>query len=351
MTNTQAVLSVEGLQTHFFTRTGVLKPVDDVSFSVGPSETVGIVGESGCGNSMTALSIIQLVPDPPGRIVGGKVTLDGRDLLSMSRHQVEDVRGREISMIFQDPLTALNPLWSVGHQLSEVGHRHQDKSGKAVEADVLGMLERVGLPDPNQARKAYPHQLSGGMRQRVMIAMALLAKPRVLIADEPTTALDATIQAQILRLIRDVKEEVDAAVVLITHDLGVVAEMADRVIVMYAGRIVESAPVIALYKAPAHPYTLGLHRSSPLATGRRRTFETIRGQIPTLPQINEIQGCKFVARCDFATEECEREEPPLGDIGNGHLARCWHYDEVLESQGVAHERIQPSSDPEGRATA
>ena len=340
MTNSRPVLAVEGLQTHFFTRTGVLKPVDDVSFSVASSETVGIVGESGCGKSMTALSIIQLVPDPPGRIVAGEVRLDGRDLLSMSRHQVEDVRGREISMIFQDPLTALNPLLSVGHQLSEVIHRHQHKSRRAVEADVLSMLDRVGLPDPDRARKAFPHQLSGGMRQRVMIAMALLAKPRVLIADEPTTALDATIQAQILSLIRDVKEEVEAAVVLITHDLGVVAEMADRVIVMYAGRIVEVAPVVTLYKSPAHPYTLGLHRSSPLVTGGRRSFETIRGQIPTLPQINEIQGCKFVARCDFATEDCEREEPPLGEIGNGQFVRCWHYDEVLKSQHVAHESTQ-----------
>ncbi|HVR79593.1 MAG TPA: ABC transporter ATP-binding protein [Acidimicrobiia bacterium] len=332
-TVTAPVLKVENLETHFFTRSGVLHAVDDISFEVRENETLGIVGESGCGKSMTALSIMRLVPDPPGRIVGGKVVLDGVDLLGLNEREVEDKRGNALSMIFQEPLTALNPLFSIGNQLSEVLLRHGDMSRKEALAEVHEMLGHVGLPDPKQQAKSYPHQLSGGMRQRAMIAMALLANPRLLIADEPTTALDVTIQAQILSLMRRVQSEYGAATMMITHDLGVIAEMADRVLVMYSGRIVETAPVRALFKGPAHPYTLGLHHSTPNLHKRSQRLDPIRGQVPTLAQSAKIAGCKFTQRCAFATDKCVEEEPPLEQIAEGHTVRCWHYDRVLESQG------------------
>lgn len=332
-TVTSPVLKVENLETHFFTRSGVLRAVDDISFEVRENETLGIVGESGCGKSMTALSIMRLVPDPPGQIVGGKVVLDGVDLLQLSESEVEDQRGDALSMIFQEPLTALNPLFSIGNQLSEVLLRHRHMSRKEALAEVHEMLGHVGLPDPKQQAKSYPHQLSGGMRQRAMIAMALLANPRLLIADEPTTALDVTIQAQILSLMSRVQSEYEAATIMITHDLGVIAETADHVLVMYSGRIVETAPVRALYEAPAHPYTVGLHHSTPNLLERSQRLDPIRGQVPTLAETAEIAGCKFTKRCAFATDQCVDEEPPLRQIAAGHTVRCWHYDRVLESQG------------------
>jgi len=334
MTDGEPVLKVENLETHFFTRSGVLKAVDDISFEVAENETLGIVGESGCGKSMTALSILGLVPDPPGRIVGGRVILDGTDLVQLSRPELEDQRGNTLSMIFQEPLTALNPLFTIGFQLAEVLRRHQSMRKKEAWAAAEEMLARVGLPDPRQQMRSYAHQLSGGMRQRAMIAMALLARPRLLIADEPTTALDVTIQAQILELMRDVQAEFKAATIMITHDLGVIAEMADRVLVMYSGRIVETAPVSTLYKRPAHPYTLGLHRSTPNLLVDSERLDPIPGQVPTLGEAAQIKGCKFTARCAFATDICSQEEPPLAPIEQGHSVRCWHHDRVLESQGL-----------------
>jgi peptide/nickel transport system ATP-binding protein len=348
MTDAQPVLKVENLETHFFTRSGVLKAVDGISFEVAENETLGIVGESGCGKSMTALSILGLVPDPPGRIVGGRVLLDGIDLVALSRPKLEDQRGNTVSMIFQEPLTALNPLFTIGFQLAEVLRRHRDMSKKEAWATAEEMLGHVGLPDPRQQLKSYAHQLSGGMRQRAMIAMALLARPRLLIADEPTTALDVTIQAQILELMRDIQAEYKAATILITHDLGVIAEMADRVLVMYSGRIVETAPVSTLYKRPAHPYTLGLHRSTPNLLVDSARLDPIPGQVPTLGEAEKIRGCKFAARCAFATELCSQEEPPLETIEEGHSVRCWHYDRVLESQGL-DAPLRVAAEPEGGA--
>ena len=334
MTDGTPVLKVENLETHFFTRSGVLRAVDGISFEVAENETLGIVGESGCGKSITALSILGLVPDPPGRIVGGRVILDGTDLVALSRPELEDQRGNTLSMIFQEPLTALNPLFTIGFQLAEVLRRHRNMSKQEAWASAEEMLGRVGLPDPGQQLRSYAHQLSGGMRQRAMIAMALLARPRLLIADEPTTALDVTIQAQILELMRDAQAEFKAAIIMITHDLGVIAEMADRVLVMYSGRIVETAPVHMLYERPAHPYTLGLHHSTPNLLVHSQRLDPIPGQVPTLRESDRITGCKFTARCAFATDICSQEEPPLEPIEQGHTVRCWHYDRVLGSQGL-----------------
>jgi peptide/nickel transport system ATP-binding protein len=346
MTDATPVLKVENLETHFFTRSGVLRAVDGISFEVAENETLGIVGESGCGKSITALSILGLVPDPPGRIVGGRVILDGTDLVQLSRDELEDQRGNTLSMIFQEPLTALNPLFTIGFQLAEVLRRHKGMSKKEAWSNAEEMLVRVGLPDPQQQLKSYAHQLSGGMRQRAMIAMALLARPRLLIADEPTTALDVTIQAQILELMHDIQAEYKAATIMITHDLGVIAEIADRVMVMYSGRVVETAPVRTLFNRPGHPYTLGLHNSTPNLLKHSQRLDPIRGQVPTLSESNQLKGCKFTARCAFATDKCVQEEPPLQLIEENHSVRCWHYDQVLESQGLD---VQPTADglPEG----
>ena len=324
------VLELDGVQTVFETRAGKLKAVDGVSFKVRHGETVAIVGESGSGKSVTALSILRLVPSPPGRIVDGRVLLGGEDLLALSAADIEDVRGNRISMIFQEPLTALNPVMNVEKQLGEVLERHKDLDSKAQRARILEMLNSVGISDAETRLKSYPHQLSGGMRQRVMIAMALLAEPELLIADEPTTALDVTIQAQILQLIRRMRESEHTAVLLITHDLGVVAEMADRVVVMYAGRIVESAPVRELFYRPAHPYSLGLKRSTPNLKMQRGMLKPIPGVVPTLAQLGTMVGCRFADRCEFVTERCCTEEPPLEAINDEHSVRCWHYEKVLE---------------------
>ena len=327
------VLEVEDLQTHFFTNDGVVRAVDGVSYSVRRGETLGVVGESGCGKSVTALSILRLVANPPGRIVGGAVRLEGRNLLDATETEMEDVRGNEISMIFQEPMTSLNPLFTVGRQISEAIALHQGLSKREAMDRAIDMLRQVHIPEPERRAHEYPHQLSGGMRQRVMIAMALSCNPKVLIADEPTTALDVTIQAQILDLMRETQRSQGQAVILITHDMGVVAENADRVVVMYAGRKVEEAEVDELFDHPGHPYTEGLLGAIPsLETaahneaGRGRLNE-IEGMVPSLA--NLPAGCSFAPRCRYASEQCRRDFPPLERYRPGHWVACWHADRLL----------------------
>jgi peptide/nickel transport system ATP-binding protein len=320
------VLAVDGLSTVFFTRQGLIKAVDDVSFTLGPGETLAIVGESGCGKSMTALSIMRLVPDPPGRIVGGTVVLGGRDLLRLDEAAMRRVRGNEISMIFQEPMTSLNPVLTIGSQIAETIRLHEDLSREAARVKAIEMLHRVKIPEPAQRAGEYPHQLSGGMRQRAMIAMALACNPKILIADEPTTALDVTIQAQILDLILRLKDELGTAVILITHDLGVVAETAERVIVMYAGRKVEEASVDALFAEPLHPYSRGLMASIPrlalTGTEAAEPLHEIPGMVPSL--VNLPCGCIFAPRCPLADARCRADYPPYEEKRPGHFAACWH---------------------------
>ena len=323
-----AVLEIEDLQTHFFTPGGVVRAVDGVSYSVRAGETLGVVGESGCGKSVTALSILRLVTAPPGRIVGGAIRFGGRDLLKLSEHEMEGIRGNDISMIFQEPMTSLNPLFKVGDQISEAIALHKGLTRRQARAHAIDMLRRVSIPEPEQRAQAYPHQMSGGMRQRVMIAMALSCDPKVLIADEPTTALDVTIQAQILDLMREIRESFGTAIVLITHDMGVVAENADRVVVMYAGRKVEEADVDDLFDAPAHPYTKGLLAAIPhlddaarADTGRTRLNE-IKGMVPSLARLPP--GCSFAPRCGFVSDICREAYPPLEEIRPRHWVACWH---------------------------
>jgi peptide/nickel transport system ATP-binding protein len=333
----QPVLQVDDLQTYFYTRVGLVKAVDGVSFSLRRGETLAIVGESGCGKSVTALSLMRLVADPPGRIVGGAVRLDGIDLLGLDAATMRQVRGKEISMIFQEPMTSLNPVMTIGRQISEALMLHGAALRKRARARTLEMLQLVGIPDPEERVKEYPHQLSGGMRQRAMIAMALACNPKVLIADEPTSALDVTIQAQILELMASLRHKLGTAMILITHDLGVVAETADRVIVMYAGRKVEEATVEELFAQPLHPYTRGLMRSIPrLALMRHGTASAGRLQeIPgTVPALSALPaGCAFAPRCEFASDICRREYPRYEEKRAGHRAACWHSDRL---GGAAH---------------
>ncbi len=327
------VLEVDDLRTHFFTQAGVIRAVDGVSYAVRAGETLGVVGESGCGKSVTALSILRLVASPPGRIVGGAIRFDGRDLVGLGESAMEAIRGNEISMIFQEPMTSLNPLMTVGRQIAEAVALHQGLSPRDAMDKAIEMLRRVAIPEAERRVHAYPHQLSGGMRQRVMIAMALSCNPKVLIADEPTTALDVTIQAQILELMRELQENLGTAIVLITHDMGVVAENADRVVVMYAGRKVEEASAQTLFEAPGHPYTRGLLGSIPAldaaaheAAGRGRLNE-IKGMVPSLHDLPG--GCSFAPRCEFATDQCHAAYPPLAEHRPGHLIACWHADKLL----------------------
>ena len=333
MSSGPALLEVDNLQTHFFTPGGVIRAVNGVSYHLKPGETLGVVGESGCGKSVTALSILRLVSSPPGRIVGGAIRFEGRDLLGLSEHEMEQIRGNDISMIFQEPMTSLNPIYTVGRQISEAIALHQRLSRKDAMDGAIEMLRRVSMPEPERRAHAFPHQLSGGMRQRVMIAMALSCNPKVLIADEPTTALDVTIQAQILDLIRDLRERLGTAVILITHDLGVVAENADRVVVMYAGRKVEEATVDELFDHPGHPYTIGLLGSIPQldaatwATSERPRLTEIKGMVPSLAHLPK--GCSFAPRCGFATEQCHTAAPPLDMPRPEHWIACWHADQVL----------------------
>jgi peptide/nickel transport system ATP-binding protein len=320
------LLAIEDLQTHFFTRDGVVRAVDGVSYAVEAGETLAVVGESGCGKSVTALSILRLVPSPPGRIVGGAIRFEGVDLLQIGEGEMRRIRGNEISMIFQEPMTSLNPVLTVSRQITETLILHQGLTARAAAARAIEMLRLVRIPEPERRARQYPHELSGGMRQRVMIAMALACHPKLLIADEPTTALDVTIQAQILDLMRELKSEVGAAIILITHDLGVVAEMAQRVVVMYAGRKVEEAPVGDLFRRPQHPYTLGLLASVPRLGATLGRAEPPRlAEIPgTVPSLRDpIVGCAFAPRCAYATERCSREAPPLEAKTAAHLAACF----------------------------
>lgn len=323
-----AILEVEDLHTRFFSRKGVARAVDGVSFTLERGRTLGIVGESGCGKSVSALSILRLVPDPPGRIVQGSIRFEDRDLLALSREEMQDVRGNDISMIFQEPMTSLNPVLTIGDQISEPLIQHQGVSRREAVQEAVKMLRLVHIPEPERRIREYPHQLSGGMRQRVMIAMALSCNPKVLIADEPTTALDVTIQAQILELMRELQEKLDTAVLLITHDMGVIAEHAERVVVMYAGRKVEEAPVAELFARPTHPYTRGLLASIPRlgssAQAKRERLSEIDGIVPSLFNLRE--GCSFAPRCLHSTQQCEQSFPPLESIGPGHTVACWHRD-------------------------
>jgi peptide/nickel transport system ATP-binding protein len=325
------LLDVEGLRTYFYLRHGILKAVDGVSFQLARQETLAIVGESGCGKSMTALSLMRLIPDPPGKIVGGSIKLGGVDLIGLEERAMRNVRGKDISMIFQEPMTSLNPVMTIGKQIAEALLLHEYSSQRDAMRRAVDILRLVRIPEPEQRLREYPHQLSGGMRQRVMIAMALACNPKVLIADEPTTALDVTIQAQILDIILDLQKKLGTAVILITHDLGVVAETAQRVIVMYAGRKVEEATVENLFERPLHPYTHGLMASIPrLELMRGGTGETkhrlqeIPGIVPSLSDLPP--GCAFAPRCPFAEDRCRAQAPDYEEKQPGHWAACWRSD-------------------------
>lgn len=324
---TEDLLDVRNLHTHFFTHDGVVKAVDDVTFSVRRGEVLGIVGESGCGKSVTALSIMRLIASPPGRITSGTITFEGQDLLSLSDREIREIRGNRIAMIFQEPMTSLNPLFSVGFQIAEALVLHQNLGRKEAWGRATEMLDSVGIPSPKVRIREFPHQLSGGMRQRVMIAMALSCRPSLLIADEPTTALDVTVQAQILDLIAHLREQYGMAVMFITHDLGVIAENADHVIVMYAGKIVENADVYAIFENPAHPYTQGLLNSIPTVEEQSRSrtlLKAIPGIVPNLLALPA--GCHFRDRCAFAIERCSKEEPALFEVEEEHYTACFLYD-------------------------
>ena len=326
----EVLLEVEGLRTWFHTDEGVAKAVDGVTYSVRKGETLGVVGESGCGKSVTALSVMQLVPMPPGKFEGGRILFRGEDLLTKSLEEMQIIRGNEIAMIFQEPMSALNPVYTVGDQIMETVMLHQGLDKKAARVRAIEMLEKVGIPSPEQRVDEYPHQLSGGMRQRVMIAIAMACDPALLIADEPSTALDVTIQAQILDLMRELQDSEGMSMLLITHDLAVVAETAHHVAVMYAGKVVEFAPVEELFAKPHHPYTIGLFRSLPDLAGAGERLQTIPGMVPSA--FDFPSGCRFRTRCSIATDRCAVEEPPLIPLEEGgeHTVACHHLKEALE---------------------
>jgi peptide/nickel transport system ATP-binding protein len=328
------LLEIEGLKTQFFTRDGIVRAVDGVSYSVNAGETLAVVGESGCGKSVTALSVLRLIQSPPGRIVAGSIRFEGRDLLTLDEAEMRRIRGNEISMIFQEPMTSLNPVLTIGHQIGETLRLHQGLNVAQANERAVELLRLVHIPEAARRVDQYPHQLSGGMRQRVMIAMALACNPKLLIADEPTTALDVTIQAQILDLMRELKAKLGAAIVLITHDLGVVAEMAQRVVVMYAGRKVEEAPVAEIFDQPLHPYTHGLLASVPrlgstLAGDIKARLTEIPGMVPSLRE--EMAHCAFAPRCAFATDRCRREVPALEEKLPGRFAACFEWQQVAQA--------------------
>jgi peptide/nickel transport system ATP-binding protein len=326
---TAPLLEVQDLKTHFFTRDGVVRAVDGGSFSIQPGETLALVGESGCGKSVTSLSIMRLIASPLGRVVGGSIRFDGRDLLGLSEPGMRKVRGNEISMIFQEPMTSLNPVLTVGHQIAESLVLHRAMSRADAMDRTIELLRLVNIPEAARRAGEYPHQMSGGMRQRVMIAMALACDPKLLIADEPTTALDVTIQAQILDLMRELQAKTGTAILLITHDLGVVAEMAQRVVVMYAGRKVEEAPVGELFARPRHPYTRGLMNSMPrlgAGHGARQRLQEIPGMVPSLRE--PLAGCAFAARCTHAVDGCRAGVPAFEPKAPGHAVACWEADRL-----------------------
>ncbi|MER3602440.1 MAG: dipeptide ABC transporter ATP-binding protein DppD [Thermus sp.] len=336
------LLEVRDLKVHFFTDDGVVKAVDGVSFHIDKGETLAVVGESGSGKSVTSLAIMRLIPTPPGQIVGGEVLFRGKDgqlkdLTRLSEPEMRGIRGNDIAMIFQEPMTSLNPVYTVGDQIAEAIMLHQGKSRKEALELAAQMLDLVGIPEPKKRLSNYPHQMSGGMRQRVMIAMALSCNPSLLIADEPTTALDVTIQAQILELMKKLQEEIGMSILFITHNLGVVAEMADRVVVMYAGRPVEYADVVRIFKEPKHPYTWGLLNSVPKLSERAERLVPIEGQPPSL--IDLPPGCAFAPRCPFALEVCTTADPPEYPVGSDHTARCYLYSEhaTPEDRRVAEQ--------------
>lgn len=323
-----SLLEVKGLKTYFYTDEGEIRAVNGVSFTVDPGETVGIVGESGCGKSVTVRSIMRLIKQPPGKIVDGKILFKGRNLLKIPEREMQSIRGKDISMIFQEPMTSLNPVYKIGYQIAEVLLQHYEISREEAEKKVLKLLRMVEIPDPEKRINDYPHQLSGGMRQRIVIAMAIACKPKLIIADEPTTALDVTIQAQILSLMNKMKQEFGTSILLITHDLGVIAEMCDKVVIMYGGHVVEQADVKTIFLNPKHPYTIGLLKSLPRIDEDVERLYTIKGMVPSPKEFSA--GCRFHPRCEFceATRLCTKEQPELTEVEPGHFVACHCTDKV-----------------------
>lgn len=320
------LLEINDLKTYFYTDYGVIKAVDGINLQMHEKETLGIVGESGCGKSITGLSILRLIPTPPGKIVEGEIIFHGQDLLKLSEKEMRKIRGNKISMIFQEPMTSLNPVFTIGNQIAEAITLHQGLKGKEANEKTIEMLRIVGIPGPEERINHYPHQMSGGMRQRVMIAMAISCSPTLLIADEPTTALDVTIQAQILDLLKDLKQKLNMALILISHDLGIIAETAERIGVMYAGSIMEYAETLAIFHHPRNPYTQGLLRSLPYHQKRKSRFKTIPGQVPD--PLHLPSGCKFNPRCDLVIEKCKQLEPDFKEVSPGHWSKCHRSEEM-----------------------
>ena len=323
MSQAETILEIKDLCVEFQTVEGVVHAVDHLNYTLHKGEKLGIVGESGSGKSVSSLGMMQLIPNPPGRITGGEILYHGKDLVKASEKEMQKIRGNEISMIFQEPMTSLNPIIKCGKQIAESLRLHRGMKKKEAMEEAVRMMRAVGIANPEVRAHEYPPQMSGGMRQRVMIAMALACQPQILIADEPTTALDVTIQAQILDLIRELNESMGTSVVFITHDLGVVSELCDTVIVMYTGHIVEQAPVKELFESPKHPYTKGLLNAIPKITRERNPLETIEGMVPNPTE--RIEGCSFSPRCPYATDQCRKAEPPMAELSDGRLVRCWQY--------------------------
>ena len=323
MSQAETILEIKDLCVEFQTVEGVVHAVDHLNYTLHKGEKLGIVGESGSGKSVSSLGMMQLIPNPPGRITGGEILYHGKDLVKASEKEMQKIRENEISMIFQEPMTSLNPIIKCGKQIAESLRLHRGMKKKEAMEEAVRMMWAVGIANPEVRAHEYPHQMSGGMRQRVMIAMALACQPQILIADEPTTALDVTIQAQILDLIRELNESMGTSVVFITHDLGVVSELCDTVIVMYTGHIVEQAPVKELFESPKHPYTKGLLNAIPKITRERNPLETIEGMVPNPTE--RIEGCSFSPRCPYATDQCRKAEPPMAELSDGRLVRCWQY--------------------------
>ena len=323
MSQAETILEIKDLCVEFQTVEGVVHAVDHLNYTLHKGEKLGIVGESGSGKSVSSLGMMQLIPNPPGRITGGEILYHGKDLVKASEKEMQKIRGNEISMIFQEPMTSLNPIIKCGKQIAESLRLHRGMKKKEAMEEAVRMMRAVGIANPEVRAHEYPHQMSGGMRQRVMIAMALACQPQILIADEPTTALDVTIQAQILDLIRELNESMGTSVVFITHDLGVVSELCDTVIVMYTGHIVEKAPVKELFESPKHPYTKGLLNAIPKITRERNPLDTIEGMVPNPTE--RIEGCSFSPRCPYATDQCRKAEPPMAELSDGRLVRCWQY--------------------------
>jgi oligopeptide/dipeptide ABC transporter ATP-binding protein len=326
MTFNASLLSIQNLKTYFYTSYGVVKAVDGVSLNVRKGEAVGVVGESGSGKSVTALSVMRLIPSPPAKIIDGKILYKGNDILGLSEKEMISIRGKEISMVFQDPLTFLNPVLRIEDQIAEAITMHQGKSKAEAKEEVIKVMERVHIPSPLEVARSYPHQLSGGMRQRVLIAIAISCNPSILIADEPTTALDVTIQAQIIELIKELRHELDTSMILITHDLGIVAEVCDRVYVMYAGHVVEQADIYPIFEDPKHPYTQGLLKSALSIDQFSKELYTLEGSVPSL--VNTPSGCLFHPRCPYVKEICREKIPILAERSEGHSVACWLYNEA-----------------------